>query len=277
MNLGVLELRRGDYDSAHGAFHEALRLYTTLRNNTSRVGALYNLAMLETERGDLEAAGALYRETASVAEQLGADELAIGAHAGAGLTALRQQDVAAARTALAVAQRIFGTRDDWWFQGRERLEALVDPARDARRSERRSRIARFRARAREARADDVYASGVAARRLRRRARDGGPGHLGDGGSLRRARDGAAVRPARRQVHRAPRLREPAGDAPAAPERSRADERSGRRLITAAARWCDALPNRSAARRGMRRLHRVGDVAPELRVSRRDRRAGSRGS
>jgi tetratricopeptide (TPR) repeat protein len=125
MNLGVLELRRGDYDSAHDAFHEALRLYTTLRNNTSRVGALYNLAMLETERGDLEAAGSLYRETASVAEQVGVDELTIGAHAGAGLTALWQQDVAAARSALATAQRIFGARDDWWFQGRERLEALV--------------------------------------------------------------------------------------------------------------------------------------------------------
>ncbi len=118
-------MRRGDYESAHGAFHEALRLYTTLRNSTSRVGALYNLAMLETERGDLEAAGALYRETAALAEQLGADEVAVGAHAGAGLTALRQQDVAAARTELATAQRIFGARDDWWFQGRERLEALV--------------------------------------------------------------------------------------------------------------------------------------------------------
>jgi tetratricopeptide (TPR) repeat protein len=125
MNLGVLELRRGDYPSAHGALHEALRLYTTLRNNTNRVGALYNLAMLETERGDLEAAGALYRETAAVAEQLGADELAVGAHAGAGLTALRQQDVAAARAELAAAQRILAGRDDWWFQGRERLEALV--------------------------------------------------------------------------------------------------------------------------------------------------------
>jgi tetratricopeptide (TPR) repeat protein len=125
MNLGVLELRRGNFDAAHGAFHEALRLYTTLRNNTSRVGALYNLAMLETERDDLEAAGALYRETAAVAEQLGADELAIGAHAGGGLTALRQQDVPGARTELAMAQRILGARDDWWFQGRERLEALV--------------------------------------------------------------------------------------------------------------------------------------------------------
>jgi diguanylate cyclase (GGDEF)-like protein/putative nucleotidyltransferase with HDIG domain len=125
MNLGVLELRRGDYAAAHGALHEALRLHTTLRNNTSRVSALYNLAMLETERGDLDAAGALYRETAALAEQLGVDEPAVGAHAGAGLTALRQQDVAAARAQLAAAQRILGGRDDWWFQGRERLEALV--------------------------------------------------------------------------------------------------------------------------------------------------------
>jgi hypothetical protein len=60
-----------------------------------------------------------------VAEQLGADELAVGAHAGAGLTALRQQDVAVARTELAMAQRILGGREDWWFQGRERLEALI--------------------------------------------------------------------------------------------------------------------------------------------------------
>jgi diguanylate cyclase (GGDEF)-like protein/putative nucleotidyltransferase with HDIG domain len=125
MNLGVIELRRGNYQPAHGAFHEALRLYTTLRNNTNRVNALYNLAMLETERGDLDAAGALYRETASLAEQLGADEPAVGAHASAGLTALRQQDIAGARTELATAQRILGGRDDWWFQGRERLEALV--------------------------------------------------------------------------------------------------------------------------------------------------------
>jgi hypothetical protein len=81
--------------------------------------------MLETERGDLEAAGALYRETAALAEQLGADEPAVGAHAGAGLTALRQQDVATARAELATAQRLLAGRDDWWFQGRERLEALV--------------------------------------------------------------------------------------------------------------------------------------------------------
>jgi tetratricopeptide (TPR) repeat protein len=125
MNLGVVEMRSGDFSEAHTAFNEALRLYTTLRNNTSRLVALYNLANLEWERGDSEAAAALYRETSALAEQLGADDIAIGAHAGAGLVALRLHDPSGARNALAAAQRLLGARGGWWFQGRERLESLT--------------------------------------------------------------------------------------------------------------------------------------------------------
>jgi diguanylate cyclase (GGDEF)-like protein/putative nucleotidyltransferase with HDIG domain len=125
LNLGVIEMRRGDFTAAHLAFHDALRLYTTLRNNTNRLAALYNLANLESERGDMEAAAPLYRDTAALAEQLGTDDIAIGAHAGLGLVALRMQDAAAARGALAAATRMLGTRDSWWFQGRERLESLA--------------------------------------------------------------------------------------------------------------------------------------------------------
>jgi tetratricopeptide (TPR) repeat protein len=125
MNLGVIELRRGDFDAAHVAFNEALRLYTTLRNNTNRLAALYNLANLEGERGDTTAATSLYRETAALAEHLGADDIAIGAQAGAGLVALRLHDTPAARAALAAAERMLGAREDWWFQGRERLESLT--------------------------------------------------------------------------------------------------------------------------------------------------------
>jgi diguanylate cyclase (GGDEF)-like protein/putative nucleotidyltransferase with HDIG domain len=124
MNLGVIEMRRGDFGAAHQAFQEALRLYTTLRNNTSRLAALYNLANLEAERGDTDASGSLYRETAALAEQLGADDIAVGAHAGIGLAALRLHDITGARGALAAAQRTLGEREDWWFQGRERLESL---------------------------------------------------------------------------------------------------------------------------------------------------------
>jgi tetratricopeptide (TPR) repeat protein len=125
MNLGVVEMRAGDFAKAHVEFVEALRLYTTLRNNTSRLMVLYNLANLEWERGDTDAAAALYRETSALAEQLGADDIAIGAHAGVGLVALRMHDGSGARSALAAAQRVLGARPDWWFQGRERLETLT--------------------------------------------------------------------------------------------------------------------------------------------------------
>jgi tetratricopeptide (TPR) repeat protein len=125
MNLGVIAMRRGDFSDAHAAFNEALRLYTTLRNNTNRLAALYNLANLEWERGDAETAASLYRETSALAEQLGADDIAIGAHAGCGLAALRLHDHATARSSLAAAQRLLGHRGDWWFQGRERLESLT--------------------------------------------------------------------------------------------------------------------------------------------------------
>ncbi|MDB4881410.1 MAG: diguanylate cyclase [Gemmatimonadetes bacterium] len=125
MNLGVIEMRRGDFPAAHATYNEALRLYTTLRNNSSRLAALYNLANLEWERGDAEAAASLYRETAALAEQLGADDIAIGAYSGSGMVALRLHDPSTARSSLAAAQRLLGQRDDWWFQGRERLESLT--------------------------------------------------------------------------------------------------------------------------------------------------------
>jgi len=125
MNLGVLELRRGDFAAAQEACKNALRLYTTLRNNANRLAALYNLACLERERGDAEAALGLYRETAALAEQLGAVDIAIGAHAGAGVAALRLDDVPAARAALRAAEGELGDRTDWWFQGRELLESLA--------------------------------------------------------------------------------------------------------------------------------------------------------
>ena len=125
MNLGVIGLRGGDFDSSHDALHDALRLYTTLRNNANRLAALYNLANLERERGDADAASKLYGETAALAEQLGSEDIAVGAQAGAGLTALRLGDTPTACMALEMAQRTLGSRTDWWFQGRELLESLA--------------------------------------------------------------------------------------------------------------------------------------------------------
>jgi tetratricopeptide (TPR) repeat protein len=125
LNLGIMETRRGAFSVAYEACKDALLLYTTLRNNTSRLAALYNLANLERDRGDLAAAGALYAETADLAEEVGAVEIGIGARAGVGITALRLHDRKAAREALDTALALLGNHQDWWFQGREMLESLA--------------------------------------------------------------------------------------------------------------------------------------------------------
>jgi diguanylate cyclase (GGDEF)-like protein/putative nucleotidyltransferase with HDIG domain len=124
-NLGVIGLRGGDFDAAHEALQEALRLYTTLRNNAHRLVSLYNLANLERERGDADESSRLYKETTILAEQLGAEDVIVGAHAGVGLAALRVADTTAAHAALDAAYQIFAGRTDWWFQGRELLESLA--------------------------------------------------------------------------------------------------------------------------------------------------------
>jgi hypothetical protein len=96
-----------------------------LRNNTNRLAALYNLASLALERGDAEAASVLYGETTTLATELGAGDILVGAYAGHGLAALRLADIAGARTALAAAQGALGTKQDWWFWGRELFESLT--------------------------------------------------------------------------------------------------------------------------------------------------------
>jgi diguanylate cyclase (GGDEF)-like protein/putative nucleotidyltransferase with HDIG domain len=156
-NLGVIWMRSGDFDMAHDALHNALRLYTTLRNNANRLAVLYNIANLENERGDAVEASRLYRETAALADHLDAEDIAVGAHAGIGLAALRLNDVPGAVVALTAAEQRFGNRADWWFQGRELLESLVIrlSAESARYGE---ALARFRVAVEQLEAINVYAA-----------------------------------------------------------------------------------------------------------------------
>jgi tetratricopeptide (TPR) repeat protein len=124
-NLGVIWLRSGDFQMAHDALDNALRLYTTLRNNANRLAVLYNIANLEAERGDAAEALRLYKETAALADQLDTKDIGVGAQAGIGLAALRLNDIPGAMVALSAAEQRFAARADWWFQGRELLESLA--------------------------------------------------------------------------------------------------------------------------------------------------------
>jgi diguanylate cyclase (GGDEF)-like protein len=157
MNLGVIGIRGGGLAAAREALTEALRLYTTLRNNTNRTAALYNLANLERERGDAEVAAMLYRETATLANTLGAGDIAIGAYAGGGLAELRLGNNLAARTSLKSALDALGSRSDWWFQGRELLESLVIRM-YARDGEYEAAVARFESAIERLESIDVYAA-----------------------------------------------------------------------------------------------------------------------
>jgi tetratricopeptide (TPR) repeat protein len=157
VNLGVIGLRSGDFDVAHEALQEALRLYTTLRNNAHRLASLYNLANLERERGDVQEAARLYAETAALADQLGAEDIAVGAHAGAGSAALRLGDATKAHAALDAAYRTFAGRMDWWFQGRELLESLVIHL-DAHAGRHEAAVSRFHTAVERLEAQDVYAA-----------------------------------------------------------------------------------------------------------------------
>jgi diguanylate cyclase (GGDEF)-like protein/putative nucleotidyltransferase with HDIG domain len=157
VNLGVMAVRAGDFDAAHEALQEALRLYTTLRNNAHRLASLYNLANLERERGDAEEASRLYRETAALAEQFGAEDIAVGAHAGAGLAALRVGALPIAQAELDAALGIFAGRAEWWFQGRELLESLIVQL-DAAAGRHAAAVARFRTGVERLEAGDVYAA-----------------------------------------------------------------------------------------------------------------------
>ncbi|HKO15806.1 MAG TPA: diguanylate cyclase [Gemmatimonadaceae bacterium] len=125
LNLGVLYMWSGRWDEARERFDNARRLFIKLKNELHRLATVHNMAHLARESGDPLHSLELYEEVASSARRLGQLDLEIGALAGAGLAGLelgrREYAHAAART----AEAMIGERQDWWFQGRELVEALA--------------------------------------------------------------------------------------------------------------------------------------------------------
>jgi diguanylate cyclase (GGDEF)-like protein/putative nucleotidyltransferase with HDIG domain len=124
LNLGVLNMKGGRWRAARSSLDEALHLFTTVRNEPHRLSTLYNLAHLARESGDPEAALSLYEATATLARTLGQPDCEIGALAGAGLVALALDRRAVAERGERNASLLVQNKSDWWFQGRELLEAL---------------------------------------------------------------------------------------------------------------------------------------------------------
>ncbi|MFL5579140.1 MAG: tetratricopeptide repeat protein [Gemmatimonadaceae bacterium] len=124
LNLGVLEMRTGQSEQATAQFTEALRLFTSVKNEHHRAAALYNLAHLALERGRADEARELYEQTAVGARAVGLKDVEAGATAGAGLAALALGDRPDAERFARDVAELVGNRSDPWFQGREVVEAL---------------------------------------------------------------------------------------------------------------------------------------------------------
>ena len=232
MNLGVLELRRGDYRrGARRVPRSAASLHDAAEQHEPRGRAVQpRHARDRAWRPGSGRARSIARRRRWPSSSV-PTSIAVGAHAGAGLTALRQQDVAAARAELAAAQRMLGGRDGLVVPG-------TRAARGARRSgsrcsTERSTIAhaRFARRSRSSSRCDVYGAAWLLADCGAELATEDPTIWDDRGALRRQLDGAAVRAARRAVHRAARLREPAAATRQRATRDR--ERAGGRLIMAA--------------------------------------------
>ncbi len=124
LNLGVLHMKGGRFDQARDRFEEALHLFSQVRNERHRLAATYNLAHLARERGDAESARDLYDASARLAGELGLPDVELGAVAGMGLASLAAGEGEAARRWSDAADALLSGREEWWFQGRELVEAL---------------------------------------------------------------------------------------------------------------------------------------------------------
>jgi tetratricopeptide (TPR) repeat protein len=125
LNLGVLQMKRGAFAEADASLTEAMEGFAILHNEPHRLAALYNQANLARETNDAERAARLYGDAAVSAAAMNQLDVEVGARAGQGLAWLalgREED---ARGCLQSCMIHLRAQPDWWFQGRELLEALA--------------------------------------------------------------------------------------------------------------------------------------------------------
>jgi diguanylate cyclase (GGDEF)-like protein/putative nucleotidyltransferase with HDIG domain len=125
-SLGNLDFKAGSLGRARERLDEALRLFTTVRDEARRTAVLLVSGHVAREDGRLADAIAAY-DAASVRSNELADEAAeVAAQASAGLAALDQGDVAAADTRLRRAEELLAVgATPAWFAGRELVDALA--------------------------------------------------------------------------------------------------------------------------------------------------------
>jgi tetratricopeptide (TPR) repeat protein len=124
LNLGVLYLRRGQVDLASERYEAALARFTESANESHRLATLYNMAHVARESEDWATASALYDQVVAVAARIGQPDVELGARAGQALAALAVGARSVAEDAMRWIRTNVEPRPDWWFQGRDLVDAL---------------------------------------------------------------------------------------------------------------------------------------------------------
>jgi diguanylate cyclase (GGDEF)-like protein len=124
LKLGVLYQRRGQLDEANERFEDALERFTESSNEPQRLNTLYNMAQAARERDDWNGASILYEQVVAVAARTGQPDIELGARAGEALAALAVGARSAADDAMRWIRAKVEPRPEWWFQGRDLVDAL---------------------------------------------------------------------------------------------------------------------------------------------------------
>ena len=124
--LATLDLKAGSLGSARGRLDEALRLFTTVRDEARRAAVLLIAGHVARDDGRPADAMSAYETTIARATELDDEALEAVAAASAGLVALDHGDADAAEARLRRADELLGVGTlPAWFSGRELVDALA--------------------------------------------------------------------------------------------------------------------------------------------------------
>jgi len=124
LNLGVSYLRHGKLELASERYDEAFLRFTESANESHRLATLYNMAHLARESEDWATASALYDQVVAAAARIGQPDVELGARAGQALASLAVGARSVAEDAMRWIRANVETRPDWWFHGRDLVDAL---------------------------------------------------------------------------------------------------------------------------------------------------------
>jgi predicted ATPase len=124
--LATLDYKAGAFARSREHLDEALRLFTTVRDEANRTGVLLVLGHVAREDRRLADAITAYESAAARAQELDDDATRIAATAGAGLAAFDLGDAETAESCCRAAEEVVAAgASTTWVSGRELVDALA--------------------------------------------------------------------------------------------------------------------------------------------------------